>query len=107
MTALLFEWVNHNYPALRKMFFHVPNGGSRDAREGMKLKAMGATPGIPDFVCMEPRYGLELKMPEGVLKKEQKIVCQTWTERGVPYHLARTMQSAIDVIISYSGQPLT
>lgn len=109
MTALLFSWVNYNYPQLRKVFFHVPNGGSRDAKEGMKFKAMGATPGIPDFICMQPRYGLELKMPKpkGCQSPDQKTVQQVWDANNIPYHLAWTMEQAVEVVISYSGQPIS
>ncbi len=36
---------------------HIPNGGSRDIREGAKFKAIGVKPGFPDYFLAYPRYG--------------------------------------------------
>lgn len=37
-----------------KLFFHVPNGGSRNPREGAKLKRMGVLPGVCDVLILNP-----------------------------------------------------
>jgi len=34
---------------LRRLLFHVPNGGSRNKIEAAKFKGMGLIPGIPDL----------------------------------------------------------
>ena len=48
-------------------WFHCPNGGSRNAIEASKLKAMGVKAGIPDCLIMDQRKGysgmaIELKV---------------------------------------------
>jgi hypothetical protein len=35
-------------------WFHVPNGGKRNAREGAKFKRMGVKSGIPDVLIITP-----------------------------------------------------
>lgn len=57
-------------------FWHTPNGGGRDAREGAKFKRMGVKAGVPDVVLPMARksfYGLviELKSPGGKLTESQ------------------------------------
>jgi hypothetical protein len=35
------------------LWCHIPNGGSRNAIEGAKLKRMGVLPGMPDIMIFE------------------------------------------------------
>lgn len=47
------SWANWNmnrYPEL-KWLHHVPNGGSRNKQEAVKLKQMGVKAGVSDFAC--------------------------------------------------------
>lgn len=94
--AATFAYINHNYPKLRKLIFHVPNGGMRSQREAMKFKSMGILPGCPDLVCVSPLFGLELKIPNGVQSPNQKIVESIWTNAGVPYFIAYGPQEVIN-----------
>lgn len=103
--AATFEYINHNYPSLRKLIFHVPNGGMRSQREAMKFKAMGLLPGCPDLVCVCPLFGLELKMPNGVQSATQKQVEQIWTGAGVPYFIAYGPQQVIDTLNHLNHTP--
>jgi hypothetical protein len=93
--ALVFTFINHNYPILRKFIFHVPNGGHRNAREGMKLKSMGVLPGCPDLICIKPLFALELKMPKGVQSPAQKQIQDLW---GDIYHIAYSPKEVIDIL---------
>lgn len=56
-------------PALRPdvVYFHVPNGGNRDAFEAKRLKQSGVKAGVPDlmFLAHQRFYCLELKEPGG------------------------------------------
>lgn len=47
------NYLRLQYPAV--LFFHVPNGGSRNRIEAAKLKGMGVLPGVSDLVILEPR----------------------------------------------------
>jgi hypothetical protein len=67
-------------PALRPgvVYFHVPNGGSRNAAEGARFKAIGVKAGVPDliFLAHQRFYCLEFKEPngKGVLSTAQRAM---------------------------------
>lgn len=47
--AACFEWAWNYLPQTRRLLWHVPNGGARNAKEASKLKAMGVVPGVFDL----------------------------------------------------------
>lgn len=54
--------------------YHVPNGGSRNAREAANLKAQGVRPGVPDLELQaenDPlfRSEMESKSDSGLLEE--------------------------------------
>lgn len=52
--------------------FHVPNGGTRSAIEGKRLKQSGVLAGVPDWLMLFGRlFCLEFKKPGGVLSPAQ------------------------------------
>lgn len=52
--------------------WHTPNGGSRNAFEGKRLKQAGVLAGIPDWWMLFGRlYGIEFKKPGGGLSPAQ------------------------------------
>lgn len=70
------SWANWNmnrYPEL-KWLHHVPNGGSRNKQEAVKLKQMGVKAGVSDLCLPYPKglycglYKLNLMQP---LKPEE------------------------------------
>jgi hypothetical protein len=50
--AELLDLIKYNGRPLR--WFHVPNGGSRNAIEAAKLKKMGVKAGLPDIFILDP-----------------------------------------------------
>lgn len=64
LQAKCFQWAWNTYPQTRRLLAHVPNGGGRDAREGMQLKASGVIPGVHDlfFFWKGQLYWFELKI---------------------------------------------
>lgn len=68
-----FKWAWNNFPETRRMFFHIPNGGNRSIKEGMKFKAMGVIPGVPDMCLLSnaTAYFFEFKSMQGKLSLEQ------------------------------------
>lgn len=60
------------------VYFHVPNGGSRNAAEGARFKAIGVKAGVPDlmFLAHQRFYCLEFKEPggKGVLSAAQRAM---------------------------------
>ena len=70
------------------LWFHCPNGGSRNAIEAAKLKAMGVMPGVPDCMVLDARHGfsglaIELKVgknkpSEYQLAMTERLVAAGW-----------------------------
>jgi hypothetical protein len=87
-------------------WFHPPNGGSRNAREGAKLKKMGTKAGVPDlvFVYAGAAYFIELKAPAhgtsraGTLSREQKEIHPQIIAAGSPVVVCRSVAEVSDQI---------
>ena len=91
LQSSCFLWVHNNYPQLRGLLFHVPNGGNRNPREGNKLKAMGTIPGIPDLILIHPLTAFELKTSTGILSTDQKKIHAKWRDKGIDVHVIRSL----------------
>ena len=67
-------WAKIEDAAKRPIIFHIPNGGSRDAREASNLKVQGVLAGVPDL-CLVLPYGrtvwIEMKAKKGRVSLEQ------------------------------------
>lgn len=72
-AVLLNGWI---YKGQLIVWCHVPNGGSRNSREGMKLKQMGVKRGVVDIHIFTPANGynglaIELKVQPNKPTAEQ------------------------------------
>lgn len=83
--AATYKYINNNYPQLRGYFFHVPNESASSDLMRIKLASMGVIPGIPDIVCVNPIFAIELKMPNGTQSPKQKRIEQLWSAKGIPF----------------------
>lgn len=98
----VMEWARWNvskYPEL-KWLHHIPNGGSRNKREAVKLKQMGVKAGVSDICLPYPKgiyCGLYIEMKFGNNRKteEQKEFLQDMEKAG---HFVATCYSAEDAI---------
>jgi len=98
-TAATFRYINANYPAVRHLFFHIPNEQSTSDLMRMKMAGMGVLPGVPDFLFLRPvPWGLELKMPNGVLSTRQKALHALWIQNGIAVHTAWNAQQVLEVL---------
>lgn len=100
LQAKCYQWLHNTVPATRGLFFHVPNGGSRNAIEGMQLKASGVIAGIPDclFVPKGKVYGFEFKTHTGHTSPQQDKIHATWTEQGIPVYIIRSPEQFYNAI---------
>ena len=60
---VVIDYCHLRYPDV--LIYHIPNGGSRDAREAHNLKLQGVVPGIPDLhipVARNGYHGLYIEM---------------------------------------------
>lgn len=80
---------------------HVPLGEKRDARTGAKLKKMGAQPGWPDFILIDPHgraHFIELKRVGETLSEEQEELRLWATRYGIPFVVAH---DTADVFLAF------
>lgn len=91
------------------LWFHVPNGGWRDAGTAGLMKGLGVKKGIPDLAFVLPggRAGfMEVKRPcEGRLSPDQKAMFTVIRETG---GLVEVVESIDDVqrVLKLWGVPL-
>lgn len=100
-----FLWFNNEYPKLRGLLFHVPNGGHRNAREGAKFKTMGVIKGVSDliFLYRGMSWLLELKTEIGFQSQNQLDWEDKVKEQGFEYYVIRSVkefQVIIEAIIN-------
>lgn len=107
----LINWADvmvHRWPELR-LLFHVPNGGSRNAREAKNLKQQGVKPGVPDLFLPVARHGyhglfIEMKRRKGGrISEEQAKMMGDLREQGFCAWVCKGADSAIELITGYLG----
>lgn len=103
LQAECFEWSWNYYPEFRLLFFKVHNEGKKNKRRATQDRAMGIVPGEPDIVWIQPRFGIEIKMPGEEQTKDQIKVENKWKEAGVKYYLAETLGEYKAIVISEIG----
>ena len=75
----VIQWarmVSGRWPELR-LLHHIPNGGSRNKKEAVKLKRMGVLSGVADLHLPVPRSNyhslyIEMKIDDGRVSKSQR-----------------------------------
>jgi hypothetical protein len=95
-----------------KIFFHVPNGGSRNVIEASKLKKMGVLAGVCDVLVLNPMgsyngLAIELKIKPNRVNENQinfinKLEKINWYTK-VCYDF-ETAKNVIDVYFSLGKQ---
>jgi hypothetical protein len=88
--AAAFKWLSLQYPKIRLVTFHVPNGGYRKQKvyktrsgktkrwspEAKYLQGQGVTAGVPDVLCLYPSrnyhgFACEFKFGDNELTDKQ------------------------------------
>ena len=84
---------------VRPIIFHIPMGGSRDAREGANLKTQGALAGVPDLCLVLPQgriIWIEMKAEDGSLSKVQIDLHASFALLGQTVIVAYSVFDALD-----------
>lgn len=111
----LFQWaalMTHRWPELR-LLHHIPNGGSRNAIEAVRLKAQGVKPGVPDIFLPCARgswHGLYIEMKRrkgGKVSDEQKEMIRLLIEQGYKAVVCYGWEEAKNVIVEYMKDAAT
>lgn len=100
MQADVFQYFWNNHPITRRRLFHVPNGGSRNKVEAVRLRAQGVVKGITDLLGLGQNgfFALELKIKGGVVSDDQKLIHQLWASLGYQVYVAWSYEEAVNVI---------
>ena len=110
----VFDWAHWKRARHPELFLlhHIPNGGSRNAAEAAKLKAMGVKAGVPDIHLPVPKGGynslwIELKAEGGRIRPEQREFLQAAAEYGGYCVVCYGADAAIAVLEDYLNlQPI-
>ena len=107
----VFNWAAvmvRRWPELR-LLHHIPNGGSRNAREAHNLRMQGVKAGIPDIFLPVARggwHGLYIEMKRrkgGRLSDEQAAMLEALREQGYCAWVCKGANDAIELITGYLG----
>tara|TARA_R100000781_G_scaffold60632_1_gene38776 strand:+ start:4706 stop:5071 length:366 start_codon:yes stop_codon:yes gene_type:complete len=104
LHKLLVKAIEAKYPDL--LFWHTPNGGKRNPREGAKLKAMGTKAGVPDLFFPVPTgkfngLFIELKGPRGRISDHQKRMMTSLTDQGYRCEVMSDYERTMELIGEY------
>ena len=99
------KWNEQRYPEL-KWLHHIPNGGSRNKMEAVKLKQMGVKAGVSDLCLPYPKgvyCGLYIEMKYGNNRQQdtQKEFLADMADAGHFVATCYSSEEAINVIEEY------
>lgn len=100
------KWFRYQYPKLKQLLFHVPNGGKRNKVTAQIFKAMGVVPGVADLILLAPRKGygalcIEMKTPSGDQSPSQREWEKDVIAAGNKYALCRSFDEFEKTIKDY------
>ena len=100
LQAQFFQKVWNDYPELRRHMWAVPNGGKRDMRTAITLKASGVLPGIWDLhlFWMGKFYIIETKVGRNGLTDKQEQWGELMVKHGAIAYVYRTIEEGIAII---------
>lgn len=100
------RWFDYQFPELKTLLSHTPNGGYRNNIEAAKFKKMGVRAGFPDLLFLYPNgkyIALAIEMKYG--KNKQTQLQKAWQMKaekvGVKYEVVRTFEGFQKVIYDY------
>ena len=73
LQSAFFQWAWNNFTHTRRLFYHVPNGASRNKAEAAQLKSSGVVAGVWDmpFLWRGTLHYFEFKVGRNVLSDAQ------------------------------------
>ena len=99
-----FQWVRLQYPNL--VVFAIPNGGFRNIREAVRLKAEGVLAGVPDVFLAEAKGGfsglfIEFKAGKGRLTVKQKELIEKLRNNGFRVEVCSSLMDTMTIVKEY------
>lgn len=98
------NWFRLNYP--NKIIYAIPNGGSRNKIEAVKMKREGILSGVPDLCTPEPSNGfnslyIEMKFGKNKPSKNQLEVIENLRLNGNFVQVCWTKKEFMDCVKNY------
>jgi len=99
--AVCIHLREHAHPDV--VWWHTPNGGARDVREGVAFKQAGVLPGIPDLLFLHRGrlFGLELKDENGRLSASQIEIAGRLQAQGALWAWANSLAGAKAQLVAW------
>lgn len=100
----IVTWFHNSYCLYkhkpRGLIMSVPNGGRRDKKEAMKLKATGLLAGAADLILIYNGKVLfmEVKTDIGKQSEAQIEFEHRITENGLKYYIVRSLEQAQELV---------
>jgi len=94
--------LKHHGP--RGLIFAVPNGGTRNTLEAVKLKNTGLLKGVSDLIVILPNgkiLFIEVKRENGTQQSEQKEFAIRVNNLGYEYHLVRSLSEFKSILTKH------
>lgn len=102
------KYLRFKFPALKNLFFAIPNGGIRSKIEAGIMQAEGVLPGVPDLFLAYPRpqkklYGLfvEVKSSKGRVTPYQRYMHNVLETMGYKCVVIRNIDEFIKEVNDY------
>lgn len=92
------KWFRYSYP--NAIIFSIPNGGSRNAREGKILKAEGVMAGVADLqiISQDKMFFIEMKTAKGRQNANQKAFEEKVNKLGFKYFICRSFDDFQNIV---------
>lgn len=91
------------------IFFHIPNGGSRNIIEAMEFKRMGVRAGVADYFIstkQTPVAFIEIKLLGQNLSPKQKVFKADCEKLNIPYKMVQSLDEFVNVYKNLQGTGL-
>ena len=104
IQAEIFQYFNNKYCLKNNdpkcSIFAVPNGGNRNIKEAMKMKATGTVAGVSDLIVLMPNRCIfvEVKTDVGKQSDKQKEFEITVKNLGFEYYVVRSLIEFINIL---------
>lgn len=98
IQAEIYKWYNNTFCLANHnpqcIIFSVPNGGTRNIKEALLLKATGVVAGVSDLIVIKQNeiIFVEVKTDIGNQSKQQKDFQQKVQKLGFKYILVRSLE---------------
>lgn len=106
LQAAEVRYIRGVHPDLSGVFFAVPNGSKRTAKQTAWLKEEGLLPGVSDMILLKStsKHGflcIENKTPKGRQEPEQKVFQFEVERHGGKYIIIRSLDEFMKAIEQY------